>query len=140
MKKMINTSFMYLILALVAGVFYREFTKFNAFSGQTALGIVHTHFFILGVIFFLILTLFIKNFPQILDYKGLNKFYILYNISVILFTIMLLVRGTMEVLGTPLSSAVDASISGIAGISHILLTVSLVYFFVIIKKSIVNHD
>ena len=34
---------------------------------------------------------------------------------------MMLPRGTLEVIGLPLSSALDASISGIAGIGHILL-------------------
>ena len=34
---------------------------------------------------------------------------------------MMLIRGTLEVIGLPLSSALDASISGIAGIGHILL-------------------
>lgn len=35
MKKMINTAFVYMILGLVAGVFYREFTKFMGFEGLT---------------------------------------------------------------------------------------------------------
>ena len=48
MKKLINTSFLYLILALAAGVFYREFTKFNSFTGKTTLAVVHTHLFVLG--------------------------------------------------------------------------------------------
>lgn len=30
-KKIMNRSFLFAILALVAGVFYREFTKFNGF-------------------------------------------------------------------------------------------------------------
>ena len=34
---------------------------------------------------------------------------------------MMLTRGTLEVIGLPLSSALDAYISGIAGIGHILL-------------------
>ena len=34
---------------------------------------------------------------------------------------MMLSRGTLEVIGLSLSSALDASISGIAGIGHILL-------------------
>ena len=47
---MINTSFVYLILALISGVFYREFTKFNGFTEKTTLGVVHTHLFVLGVV------------------------------------------------------------------------------------------
>ena len=136
MKKVINTSFVYLILAMVGGVFYREFAKFNDFTGQTTLSVVHTHLLVLGVFFFLILALFIKNFPNILENKKFDKFYIVYNISVILFTVMLLVRGVVQVLGTSLSTGLNASISGIAGVSHILLAASLIYFFVILKKEI----
>ena len=52
-KKFINTSFLYAILAMIGGVFYREFTKINQFVGATALGKVHVHLFVLGMIFFL---------------------------------------------------------------------------------------
>lgn len=134
MKKMINTSFVYLVLALVAGVFYREFTKFNGFTGKTALGVLHTHLFVLGVVFFLVFALLIKNFPKILENKGVNRFYLLYNISLVLFSVMILVRGIVETLKVNLSAAVNVSISGIAGISHLLLAISFIYFFVILKK------
>ena len=39
---------------------------------------------------------------------------------------MFVVRGVVQVLRAPLSSGMDASISGMAGIGHILLGVSLV--------------
>ena len=42
MKKYLNFAFAYAILAMAGGVFYREFTKWNAFTGATALGKVHT--------------------------------------------------------------------------------------------------
>ena len=45
MKKILNTSMIYFILAAAAGVFYREFTKFNGYTGETALSYVHTHLF-----------------------------------------------------------------------------------------------
>lgn len=47
MKKYINYAFSYAILAMVAGVFYREFTKLNGFMGKTALGVAHVHLFAL---------------------------------------------------------------------------------------------
>ena len=34
MKRYLNTSLVYAILAMVGGVFYREFTKFNGFTGK----------------------------------------------------------------------------------------------------------
>jgi len=33
MKKYANSALMYAILAMVGGVFFREFTKFNGFEG-----------------------------------------------------------------------------------------------------------
>ena len=134
MKKLINTSFIYLILALAAGVFYREFTKFNGFIGDTTLSVLHTHLLILGMFFFLVYALFTKAYPQLSDSLKTKKFYIGYNVSVFFFTVTLLVRGIVQVLNVELSSGANAAISGIAGISHILLTISLVYFFTILKK------
>lgn len=38
MKKYLNFSLLYAIAAMAGGVFYREFTKFNGFTGVTVLG------------------------------------------------------------------------------------------------------
>lgn len=56
-EKYLKVSFLYAILAMVGGVFYREFTKFNGFNGKTTLSVIHTHYFILGMFMFLILLL-----------------------------------------------------------------------------------
>ena len=48
---------------------------------------------------------------------------------------MMLTRRTLEVIGLPLSSALDASISGIAGIGHILLGTGLILLFVSLRKA-----
>ena len=58
MKKYINIAFVYAILAMAGGVFYREFTKLNGFTGRTALSFVHTHLFLLGMVVFLLAALF----------------------------------------------------------------------------------
>ena len=62
MKRYMNSALLYAVLAMVGGVFYREFTKFNGFTGKTALGVVHTHYFVLGMVFFLLLLLLEKAF------------------------------------------------------------------------------
>lgn len=62
MKRYINTALLYAILAMGGGVFYREFTKFNDFTAQTTLKAVHTHYFLLGMVFFLLLLLLERNF------------------------------------------------------------------------------
>ena len=98
MKKLINVSIIYMIAALVAGVFYRELTKFNQFTGKTTLSVTHTHLFILGVFVFLLLALFIKNDKDILESSLFKKFFILYNIALPFFIIMLMTRGIVQVL------------------------------------------
>ena len=44
------------------GIFSREFTKLNNFSGYTVLKSVHTHTLVLGFLFFIIVLLLEKNF------------------------------------------------------------------------------
>lgn len=136
MKKMVKTSMVYFAAALIAGVFYREFTKFNQFSGRTALSLLHTHLFVLGMFLFLILAIFCSIMPQILESKKMKKFYVLMNISLPLFVFTLLVRGVAQVLEIDLSSALNASLSGIAGMTHILLTISLGLFFSLIFEGL----
>lgn len=136
LKRYINTSLLYAILAMIGGVFYREFTKFNGFSGKTALGVVHTHYFMLGMVFFLLLLLLEKNFS--FTGAAAARALIFYHIGLNLTAVMFLVRGISQVLDVALSSGMNAAISGIAGIGHILLGVSLVLLLVQIKHSIVS--
>ena len=134
MKQYMNMSLLYAILAMVGGVFYREFTKFNGFTDKTTLGVVHTHYFLLGMIFFLILLLLEKNFT--FTNKKTGRMLTVYQIGLNLTSIMFIVRGVTQVLGTPLSSGMNAAISGIAGIGHILLGISLTLLLLQIKRSI----
>lgn len=134
MKKCINYALCYTILAMIGGVFYREFTKFNSFMGTTALGKVHTHFFLLGMFMYLIIALFmrIRDFS---DSKSFKAFRIVYNIGVPLTGIMMVVRGIIEVTSDNLSKGANAAIAGIAGIGHILTGVGIVLLLVSIKKN-----
>lgn len=134
MKKYINISFIYAIAAMLGGVFYREFTKFNDFTGVTVLGKVHTHLFLLGMLMFLIVALFARQL-DLTKQKSFRAFVFIYNSGVILTAIMMVVRGVTQVLGTSLSKAASASISGIAGIGHILVGVGIILLMVSLKKS-----
>lgn len=136
MKKLYNTSLMYLVIALVGGGFYREFTKFNHFYGITKLSVFHTHALILGTFLFLIVLLFVRNHNDVLESKDFKRFYTIYYISLPLFLITLLIRGIVEVLQPSLSSAMNAALSGIAGLTHILLTIGFVFLFKVIKKTL----
>ena len=124
----------YAILAMAGGVFYREFTKFNHFSGKTTLGVIHTHYFLLGMVFFLLLLLLEKNFAftEVKTRRAL----ILYHIGLNLTGVMFFIRGILQVLDTPLSSAVNSAISGVAGIGHILLGISLISILLTVRRSV----
>ncbi len=134
MKRYMNTALLYAILAMAGGVFYREFTKFNDFSGKTALSVVHTHYFMLGMVFFLLLLLLEKSFS--FSSRKSGRILMVYHTGLNLTAVMFAVRGVAQVLGTALSSGMNAAISGIAGIGHILLGVSLVFLLIEIKRSI----
>lgn len=133
MKKMVKTAFIYAIAAMAGGVFYREFTKFQGFSERTSLAFVHTHLFLLGMVMFLIAGLYTSK-VQIQQTKNFKLFYIIYNIGVPITAVMLLIRGVIQVLNIELSRALDASISGIAGIGHILTGIGIVFFFICLLK------
>lgn len=134
MKRYMNLSRVYAVLAMVGGVFYREFTKFNGFTGKTTLGVVHPHYFLLGMVFFLLLLLLEKNFGFTGPKTG--RVLIAYQVGLNLTTVMFVVRGVTQVLGTSLSSGMTAAISGMAGIGHIILGVSLVVLLVQIRRSV----
>lgn len=138
MKRYMNTALLYAILAMVGGVFYREFTKFNGFAAKTTLGVVHTHYFLLGMVFFLLLLLLEKNFSFTGTKTG--RILVVYHIGLNLTAVMFVVRGVTQVLEITLSSGMDAAISGMAGIGHILLGVSLVFLLAQIKRGVLKES
>ena len=139
MKKSLKLSLSYLIIGLLLGVYYREATKAMSFSGDTMLSVVHTHLLILGATFFFIVAICCKVY-NIDSYKHFNKFLILYNVGFIMVITMMLVRGSLQVFNVAISSGIDGMISGFAGISHITLSAGLVFFAVVIKKSLNTAD
>ena len=134
MKKYVNVSLVYAVAAMAGGVFYREFTKFNQFTGVTALGKVHTHLFLLGMLVFLLVALFAGRL-ELEKQKGFALFMKLYNVVVPLTAVMMLVRGVTQVLALPLSRGASAAISGVAGVGHILTGVGLVLLLLSLRKA-----
>ncbi|MEG2001043.1 MAG: DUF2871 domain-containing protein [Evtepia sp.] len=134
MKKYINLSLGYAIAAMIGGVFFREFTKFNQFTGVTTLGKVHTHLFVLGMFLFLIVALFAAHTP-LSEQKQFKAFCLVYNVGVPLTAVMMLVRGITQVLGIYISAGADAAISGISGIGHILTGLGLVLLLLALRKT-----
>lgn len=133
MKRYGNTALLYAILAMAGGVFYREFTKFHGFTAKTTLSVVHTHYFLLGMVFFLLLFLLEKSVSFTSPKTG--RALVLYHVGLNLTTVMLVVRGVTQVLGTTLSAGMNAAISGVAGIGHILLGIGLILLLLQIRRS-----
>ena len=133
-KKYINFAVIYAIAAMVFGVFYREFTKLTGFSGATNLSVMHTHYFMLGMFFFLILALLEKSF-SFSENKNTGIIVTFYHIGLNIAGLGLFVRGMVQVLRSEISSGLDASISGISGVGHIILGVSLILLLIAVKKS-----
>lgn len=134
MKKFINIAFVYAIAAIACGVFYREFTKFNGFTGKTTLAFMHLHLFVLGTFLFLILAIF-SHLTDVTEQKIFGYFFKLYNIGLPFMVIMFLIRGIPQVLEIELSKGVSSAISGIAGIAHIIITIAIILLFMALRKS-----
>lgn len=138
MKKFINIAFTYAILALACGVFYREFTKLSGFTGRTTLAFTHLHLFVLGTLVFLLIALF-TLLTDLAEKKQFKTFMILYNVALPYMIIMFFVRGILQVKNTVLSSGINAAISGVAGIGHILMAIAFVLFFLCLRNSNFKH-
>ena len=81
---------------------------------------------------FLLLLLLEKNFSFTGPKTG--RILAVYHTGLNLTVLMLAVRGILQVLGTPLSSSINAAISGVAGIGHILLGTGLVLLLLQIRR------
>lgn len=138
MKKIMNTSIIYFILAMAGGVFYREFTKWNGYTKPTTLGVLHVHLLVLGTFVFLLAAVFAK-ITELEQNSLFKKFFILYNIVLPAMTILMLVRGIVQVLGIDLGKMGNGMLSGFAGLSHIGMMTALVMLLFSIKKSCVRR-
>jgi hypothetical protein len=137
MKRLINASIVYGVLGLIGGVFYREFIKLNGFSTYTSLSVVHTHYFMLGMMFFLILALLEMNLHFMNDRT--KRYVFFYHLGLNLTVIMLMIRGVIQVVYlNSLTTALNVVIAGIAGIGHLILGISLIMILISIKNATKN--
>lgn len=134
MKKYIKIAFVYAVLAMASGVFYREFTKFNEFTAKTALSVTHLHFFVLGTVVFLLIGL-LADRSNLETVKTFRPAIIVYNVGLPFMVVMFYVRGILQVIGTDLGSGADLAVSGVAGIGHIIMATGIVMLFVSLLKA-----
>ena len=129
MKRIYYAALTCMILGLGSGLYYRELTKLNHFTGDTQLGLVHTHLLALGMLFFLVVLALEKMFTLTAG-KLFKWFFWIYNLGLALTVAMMTIRGTLTVLGATTTPA----ITGVAGLGHVVLTVGLILFFINLGK------
>lgn len=130
MKKYFYASFTYLILGLIAGIFYRELTKMSNFTGETVLSGVHTHLLVLGFIFFLVILLLDKSF-QLSQLRSVKAWFVTYQVGLVTMTATMVARGVAQVKGFDI-----AGLNHMAGLSHTLLAIALIWLMVLLGKAI----
>ncbi|NYI69597.1 hypothetical protein GGQ54_000157 [Naumannella cuiyingiana] len=112
-------------LGLASGLFYREFTKLNGFTGDTQLAVAHTHALALGTTVGLV----VLGLRQVFGLTGRRfaAWFWLWNAGLALTFGTLVAKGSLQVLG---SAAADSKmLAGIAGLGHMSLTAALVLLF-----------
>ncbi|UOQ61639.1 DUF2871 domain-containing protein [Leucobacter rhizosphaerae] len=132
------SAFAYAALGVASGLFYREFTKLNGFpeGAFTQLGLAHTHLLALGFLPFLILLGLERVFQFSLARKRFGWFLWLYHAGVILTSAMLIVHGSLTVLGLESSKM----IAGLAGLGHMSITAAIVLLFFALRASLRRID
>lgn len=118
------------MLGLIAGVFYRELTRMSDFTGETVLKGVHTHILVLGFVFFLVVLLLEKNLG-ISDLKSTKAWLITYQVALVTVVATMVARGVAQVKGFEI-----AGLSHMAGASHALLGIALIWFMILLGKAI----
>ncbi|MCT9092762.1 DUF2871 domain-containing protein [Streptomyces sp. ASQP_92] len=131
MRRSYHAAHIYMILGVVSGLYYREFTKLNDFDGQTQLGLMHTHLLALGMLVFLVVLVLDKLF-QLSGTRMFTLFFWIYNAGIVVSVAMMLVHGNLTVLGR----SVPVGVSLTAGLGHILLTLGLVLLFVLLGRRV----
>ena len=126
MNKCLNWAAFYLGVGLIGGAA----TRLDGFQGQGSFISAHSHAFSLGFIFFLVVMSLEKNL-KLSKVKNFNKWLVFHNVSFIYMLATLVGRGILDSMGTDIPA-----FAYVAGLSHTVLGVSLVWFITILKKAI----
>ncbi|EOS8269746.1 TPA: DUF2871 domain-containing protein [Bacillus cereus] len=129
MKRLYNAAFIYLIIGLFSGVFAREYTKAQGIKGSTMLQLVHTHVLVLGFVFCLIALALCKVF-HVQETKSFRAWFVVYNVGLIFTIATMLWRGLLQLNGTDFNG-----LSHMAGLGHVIISIGLVWFMILLKKS-----
>src|SRR5699024_2331271 len=103
----------YMAAGLASGLYYRELTKGNDFTGFTQTSVMHTHLLTLGMLVFLVMMALEKIF-MLSRSRAFTVFFWLYNAGLVVTVAMMGVHGTRTVLGLESGPA----LAGISGLGH----------------------
>lgn len=132
-----NASIVYFLLAMIGGVFYREFTKWNGYTAPTTLGVLHVHLLVLGTVVFLLIAV-IAKITDLENNSLFKKFFVTYNIALPVMVLMLLARGIVQVLDIEIGKMGNGMLSGFAGLSHIGIMIAFIFLLFAIKKEMLK--
>ncbi|QMV85873.1 DUF2871 domain-containing protein [Corynebacterium hindlerae] len=131
MNKLFVAAASFATLGLISGVFYREFTRASDFVGQTQLSTLHTHYLVLGMMFFLLLMALNAVF-NLEDHKLFPPFFYTYVVGLLWMTTMMVVKGIWQVQNP--GGEYSAALSGVSGLSHITMAAAIFMLFRIVAK------
>ncbi|OEL05263.1 hypothetical protein AST13_10290 [Staphylococcus xylosus] len=134
MKKLMFSSAFYTLLGMLSGLFYREMSKGENFSGYSQLNVTHTHLLVLGTIMFLIFMVIEYQLKLTKNSKLFNSFFYLFHLGILVTVAMQYVNGIATIKG--FSFSVSPAIAGIAGLGHIMISIAFILFFVLLNKRI----
>lgn len=132
-KKIFTSAAVWTTLGLASGLFYREFTRQRDYTGFTQLAVAHTHALALGTTILLITMGLTKVFALDTD-RRMRLFLLFWNIGLGLTFTMMLIKGSLQVLGAEIADS--AMIAGISGLGHMILTGAFVLFFLILRRAV----
>lgn len=125
-KNLLAISFSFLIMGLLGGVFYREFTKIYDFTAPGHLGKIHVHTLVLGFIILSILYAIVKNY-SVEQIRVLKKPVHIYIAGVTFTLVCMVLIGIYEVVSLGQAVVKQAALDGVSGLGHIVLSVGLVW-------------
>lgn len=132
-SKLFTSAAIWTGLGLASGLFYREFTRQSRFVGATQLSVAHTHALALGTTILLVVLALTKAFSLDRD-RRLQLFLVFWNAGLGLTFAMMLVKGSLQVLGAPF--ATSPMLAGISGLGHMVLSGAFVLFFLILRGAV----
>lgn len=133
LKKLINIAGIYGLGSLLAGLLYRTLTQIHKFEGETTLAVTHSHLMAMGAFLFLILALFALH-TNLVTLPAFRKFLWGYNLSFPLMIAVMLFKGYAQVSGMVFDKKMNAIVTGISGVSHIGITIALIFLFIALKR------